>query len=261
MNGKELNLKSVKTLGGTPCGTGGTPVLPMPMRRAGRVGFTLIELLAVIAIIGLLAGLVVGLSGLAVSKQREARMRGEHARLVTAIDAYKAELGFYPQDNTNTSLSFIERAGRNSLFYELSGATFANDNGGQFTTVHNSEVTTAADLNTALSVRGIQNSSRDKKGIPYRGISFKPSQLAQLDTSGNVWILVAPLKGPYDATFKIKNSNVGANPWFYNLSGTNKHNIEGYDLWTEYLAGSKKILVGGVPTRVPQTNVVGNWKE
>src|SRR3954466_1699 len=92
--------------------------------RGGQQAFTLIELLTVIAIIALLAGLVLGTAGLATRKSRAARMQGEHGRLVTAIDTYKTDLGNYPPDNADTTLERYERAGRNSLFYELSGCTF-----------------------------------------------------------------------------------------------------------------------------------------
>jgi|GEM_PF-622798 len=266
MNGNQLNAKSAPPA--QPQGRASVPVYK---------GFTLIELLAVIAIIGLLAGLVVGLSGLAVTKQREARMRAEHARLVTGIEAYKADLGFYPSENTNTVLvkspeneDFDLRVGKSPLFYELSGAIFSNDNGGQFTTLHNDRTVKVTDLAAALGVRGVQNSSRDKKNVPYRGINFKPSQFAELDGSQGVQLLVTPLKGPYDSYFKVQGSSATMNPWFYRLTPTKDaagkilvgmHNPEGFDLWTEYLAGSKKIFTNGVSTVVPATKVIGNWKE
>ena len=48
-------------------------------RRACKA-FTLIELLVVISIIGLLAALIVGLSGVAVGKSRTHRVQGELAQ-------------------------------------------------------------------------------------------------------------------------------------------------------------------------------------
>jgi prepilin-type N-terminal cleavage/methylation domain-containing protein len=248
-------------------GAGATGVLSREPQKRGRGvghGFTLIELLAVIAIIGLLAGLVIGLSGVATEKSRRARTTGEHARLVTAIEAYKLDIGSYPPDNQkidpftlNTSPQFYERAGLNTLFYELSGATFANNNGGEFTTLHGGLTVASADLTANFGNKGVQNSARDKRNVPYRGISFKPSSYAQLDVSGNVHILVTPLKGPHDSQFKIKNNNQGANPWFYNLTGTNKHNPDSYDLWAEYNSGTMRS--NGV--NVPKVATIGNWKE
>jgi len=65
-------------------------------RPAGLLAFTLIELLVVISIIGILAGLTVGLSGVASRKSKESRIRGDLNRLVTVIENYKARLGSYP---------------------------------------------------------------------------------------------------------------------------------------------------------------------
>ena len=63
------------------------------------VGFTMIELLTVIALIGILAGMILGLSGLASSKMRIARVQGELSHLVTAIEFYKDKYKVYPPDN------------------------------------------------------------------------------------------------------------------------------------------------------------------
>jgi len=49
-------------------------------------GFTLIELLMVISIIGLLAGMLVGLAPAASAKMREARVRAELNQLVAMIE-------------------------------------------------------------------------------------------------------------------------------------------------------------------------------
>src|SRR5262245_47967948 len=62
----------------------------------GVPGFTLIELLVVISVIGLVAGLTVGLSGVASGKSKESRIRGDLNRLVTLIENYRAKLGSYP---------------------------------------------------------------------------------------------------------------------------------------------------------------------
>ena len=86
-------------------------------KRGGRRGFTLIELLVVIVIIGILASLVVGLSGTASRKMRESRTRAELAGIGTAIESYKAKFGHYPPDNPKDPAL-------NSLYYELTGCLF-----------------------------------------------------------------------------------------------------------------------------------------
>ncbi|MCX6881855.1 MAG: prepilin-type N-terminal cleavage/methylation domain-containing protein [Verrucomicrobia bacterium] len=72
-------------------------------RVAGKqAAFTLIELLVVITIIGVLAGLVVGMSGLASRKMRDMRVNAELQNLVAGIESYKLQTGFYPPDNSRT---------------------------------------------------------------------------------------------------------------------------------------------------------------
>lgn len=216
--------------------------------------FTLIELLTVIAIIGALAAILVGISPAVTTQSRVSRMRAEHQRLLTAIQAYKDEVGNFPPDNpdnrTSNATNRYRSAGKNALFYELSGAIFRNDNGGEFTVQNKSETVRAADLKTYLNVKGIENSARNRKDIPYRGISFKPSQYAELDTPANVDVelLVTPLPGPHDKDFARKNSPLGMNPWFYDTSSSNRHNIESFDLWSEYKIGN-------------DVRVIGNWNE
>jgi prepilin-type N-terminal cleavage/methylation domain-containing protein len=59
-------------------------------------GFTLIELLVVIAIIAVLAGLLIPAVGKARTKAQEARTRVEINGLITAINQYKQDYGFWP---------------------------------------------------------------------------------------------------------------------------------------------------------------------
>jgi prepilin-type N-terminal cleavage/methylation domain-containing protein len=221
-------------------------LINLKARRAAH-GFTLIELLAVIAIIALMAGLVVGLSGLATAKSRAARVTAEHHNLVSAIEAYKAELGNYPPDNRSQP-DLNKRPGLNSLFYELSGATFSGSgSAGVFQTQNKLETIKATDLNLAFGVKGVDNSARNKKDIPYRGITFRESQYKELADFPDAEVLVLPLKGP---TIRALNGKGGRilNPWLYDASSTNRHNRDGFDLWGEYNAKDRVITVG-------------NWKD
>ena len=226
-----------------------------------RVGaFTLIELLVVIAIIGLLAGLVLSTAGLATRKMREARMKGEQAKIITGIEAYKSDMANFPPDNQDAALSWYKndnglerhiKAGKNPLFYELSGCTFDSANGGTFSAQHFVTSVTAANLRTAFGAKGVENSARNKKDITYRGLSFKPNEFAELQdpANGNVQILIAPLPGPWDTNFPGKLNNKKLNPWFYDASSTNRHNLETYDLWTEYTS----------PDAPNGVKIISNW--
>jgi prepilin-type N-terminal cleavage/methylation domain-containing protein len=227
------------------------------VRYGVRAAFTLIELLAVIAIIGLLAGLAIGVSGLVVEKNRVARMRGEHANLLTAIESYKAELGTYPPDhpslNTANDTNRYQWARMNSLFYELSGAIFTNKAPGvnTFLTLGTAEEISPTTLKNQFGVDGIQNSARRPGEVAYRNMRFKPSQFAEINVTEDVEVLVTPVKGPGHVEMDGKLAGGGVkklNPWMYDASSTNRHNPETFDLWAEYL-GKKR------------TNIIGNWKE
>src|SRR5436190_331760 len=94
-----------------------------PQRRLSSfAGFTLIELLVVMAIILILAGLVLGTAGFVSSKSRITRAQGELNALITLIDRYKSNKGFYPPDNPNDPV-------QTQLYYELTG-TLQQNNGG-----------------------------------------------------------------------------------------------------------------------------------
>jgi len=75
---------------------------------ASRQGFTLVELLVVIAVIGLLSGMVVISITQAKAKSRDARRVADINTIVTALNLYHNDYNAYPiydgyiEDQTNT---------------------------------------------------------------------------------------------------------------------------------------------------------------
>jgi general secretion pathway protein G len=65
-------------------------------RFPSRSGFTLLELLAVMTIIGVLAGLIIGASKYAYQKSRRSSAAARIAALETALEDFKADNGYYP---------------------------------------------------------------------------------------------------------------------------------------------------------------------
>jgi general secretion pathway protein G len=73
-------------------------------------GFTLIELLIVIAILGILAGIVVFAVGTAKSDATTAACDASKATVSTAAEAYKAKNGAYPVDLAAMVPAFMKTA-------------------------------------------------------------------------------------------------------------------------------------------------------
>lgn len=69
-------------------------------------GFTLMELLVVVAIIGILVGIVLGVSGYASRKSATTKARAELERVKTALEEYRIEYGRYfgPANGDTTAL-------------------------------------------------------------------------------------------------------------------------------------------------------------
>ncbi|MBX3735379.1 MAG: type II secretion system protein GspG [Candidatus Didemnitutus sp.] len=78
--------------------------LPSSVSRPPSSGFTLLELLAVIAIIAVLTGIVIGVGRRASEAGKVARAKAELAALSAALESYKRQYGDYPQTDDNAQL-------------------------------------------------------------------------------------------------------------------------------------------------------------
>ena len=218
--------------------------------------FTLIELLVTIAIIGVLAALVLPLSGIASAKMRIARVKAELNRYVNAIETYKLETGEYPPDHgllsqvsSNDRDLYHQRAALNPLAFELRGSVFSNQT---FICVVDNETISSTSFGNIFKRSGIRNSARFPNDIDFKGFTLKEDQVENVDPADfggregdEVELLRVPVPGP----FMLESENkVKFNPWFYDASSTNRHNKNSFDLWAE-------ITVQG------KTNIIGNWNE
>ncbi|MEO0795052.1 MAG: prepilin-type N-terminal cleavage/methylation domain-containing protein [Verrucomicrobiota bacterium] len=125
-----------------------------------RDGFTLIELLTVVAIIGILAGILIPAVGGAKKSALKTQSRAQFSGWATALEQYKAEYGHYP---TIGSLS-------------TGGTLNLNTNGEEFV--------------KALSARDVDGrslSDADRRRLNRKGISFYSFGDAELtDENGDL---------------------------------------------------------------------------
>lgn len=238
------------------------PAPRSPAPRSLQVAFTLIELLAVIAIMGVLAALLVGLAPAAGAKMRESRIRAELQQLITAIEEYKARYGFFPPDGLAGLQPGYARPELNPLYYELTGMLVINpfDPAGYFQSIDGAQKLNSFQLSTYFGRTGIANSSPDKKRILNQ--SFKPSQHANLFNhvpgQPDIELLIVPQPWPAADRAGSPLSSLPTivgydpvrnplNPWRY-VSSNPTNNPASYDLWAEFWRGKQKIIIG-------------NWKQ
>lgn len=78
--------------------------LAPPGANPTRAAFTLLELLAVIAIIALLTGIVIGVGRRAAESGKTARAKAELAVLGAALESYQLRFGDFPRTDDETQL-------------------------------------------------------------------------------------------------------------------------------------------------------------
>lgn len=223
------------------------------LRKWQEPGFTLVELLTVIAIIGALAGLLVGLAPRASRKMKESRIQAELAQLVTAIDSYKAELGYYPPDNPVVTAGVTNYA-VNQLFYELTGTVVTNAHNpvlARYTALNGLSTLGSIQIATLFHTPGFVNTTEDPKAVKNFLRSIRQSQYKEVSI-GNPPQLALLLVVPVDLPRGVRAAPSlppQVNPWRYNSSAP-VHNAGRYDLWAEVSFGNRT-----------NTVVFGNWKE
>jgi prepilin-type N-terminal cleavage/methylation domain-containing protein len=204
--------------------------------------FTLIELLIVIAIMGILAGLIFPVTGAVKRRQYINHTQAEMAQLETAIDRYKAAYGFYPPDNPGNSLT-------HQLYFELVGTTY-NTSNSVYQTLDGSAQMSASQFINAFGpgVGGFMNCTKSAGGEDSSAArnflpELRPNQMAALTNSPVTFtnmVLVASVGGP-DATYQPLGAQ-DVNPWRYNSSNPT-NNSGSYDLWIQLSIGGKKNLI------------------
>lgn len=202
--------------------------------RGARRGFTLVEMLVVVAIIAVLAGMIIPITGALKKVRIRARAKAELAEVQLAIEAYKTKLGHYPPDNPAIPA-------QNQLYYELKGTT--ND-GTYFRTLDGSAWLTKNDLQNLFNTDGIVNCSRGGGDEVEPAVNFLKglrSDKFLACSTPSCAVLGSSVEGP----LMYSGASGKINPWRYDLSSPT-NNPNSYDLWIDVLVGN-------------QTNRISNW--
>ena len=225
--------------------------------------FTLIELLTVISIIGIIAGLLVGLAPLASRRMKETKVRAEMQEIIMLIDSYKAKYGVYPPDGLKyVSNVEIGSDAIHPLFYELSGVVAyvpmlmgKPDAPGYYISPNRNEILTSADAQALFNKDGIVNSTPADVTTPTIDASpnarahllrhsFKTSQFANYTTNGHTaTLLLVGVPWPANDPNQPLPGNPGLNPWHY-VSSRPLQNPNSYDLWATIKAGKQIVTIG-----------------
>jgi prepilin-type N-terminal cleavage/methylation domain-containing protein len=226
--------------------------------RFGRAGYTLIELMVVMSIIIVLVSLVFPTVSALKKKRMIAVAQAELKQVETAIQAYKARLGFYPPDNPGNPVT-------NQLYFELSGTTLTNvGNLDYFVTLDGSSRIGRGDLSVLYGfdasnhpkVSGFANCSTSARGSDEvaSAVNFltglKPTQLGSMVVNNDVInnaLLACSVKWAGTTNVVVTKGNsravvAGLNPWRY-VSSNPTNNPASYDLWVDLMIGSKTYRV------------------
>jgi prepilin-type N-terminal cleavage/methylation domain-containing protein len=228
-----------------------TPAATVEGRRH-ESAFTLIELIVVIAIIGILAGLIIPVVGVVNARKQISTAQTQLKGIEAAIDGYKTKLGYYPPDNPNNPAL-------NQLYFELLGTTnngAGNPNPTLWVTMDGSAqigTSTTPNILTEFSVTGFANTSTrarsDDQGAAASTFlnNLKSDEIGMPDpNNANVKILVCSVTWPPNLTGVLPlPAPQSLNPWRY-VSTHPTNNTASYDLWVD-------IVIHG------KTNRISNW--
>lgn len=218
----------------------------MKTANSKQRAFTLIEMLVVITIIGIIASMVLGLSGLAAKKKKDSVASAAINKLVLVINNYHDKLGFYPPDNaataTATGATYDLVTATNQLLYELAGESIFSGSPPTYVNFDSTNFNTTALVNT-YGRGGIANSNPDEPHVFFYPLP-KPTDYVYYNSGPLAGLTVPIQSGP---------SSSGPNYIHYDSSSTNRHNISSYDVWVEYWAGTDK------STGLPLIITNGNW--
>ncbi len=191
--------------------------------RSARQGFTLVELLVVMAIIGILAGLITAAVGMAKVAARNAAMKVEITELERALNTYRDTFGEYPPDFATISNS----ESRGKVLRHLQKAYPRMVIGGSNVTTQWTNLTTLVQAyNNNLNINNLSAANALVfwlGGLPHPnnpkvllGFSANPSNPFEPIPTVSGTLRVGTRKGPFfefDPARLITGTQYGNNTW------------------------------------------------
>jgi len=148
-------------------------------------GFTLIELLTVIAIIGILAAILIPTVGAARTSAKKASSKVFLNQLLTALEAYKSEYGYYPSQlaSSTNDEGCIIKLSDNATSIELIKALSGRNPDGS---------TLSADDMNALNPKGLSFFSFAQSNFYYNNNTdtYDDTQLVDSFNNTNIFIIM-----------------------------------------------------------------------
>lgn len=171
-----------------------------------------------------------------------ASIRGERAKLVSAIEAYKAHFGVYPPDHILTRQPLVVDPVTNTLFYELVGVIYNPTN--KMYQVGGLEPAEQDYVKEFFQVDGFKNSAQTPDKIT-RFLKMDALPANQLHDDPDVFGVGFQVNSG-DLVPEVYYWEFQTSPWRYVCSAPT-NNPGKFDLWIELKTKSREV-------------VIGNWK-
>jgi prepilin-type N-terminal cleavage/methylation domain-containing protein len=198
-------------------------------RITRRGGFTLIELLTVMAIIAILAGLILSISGFVTKKAALARASAEIQALSAGCESYKTDNGTYPHQPlaVSGSIPAVTGSGSSSNIPSDLLASSSNGNSTANTTTPTPYMNASLELYEALTGDLSCTGTGGGPGVKNYIVGLKPDALGRsnpssaVSTSNPVQYLSDPFGNSYGYSTAVATavasgttSTMGYNPTF-----------------------------------------------
>jgi general secretion pathway protein G len=178
-------------------------------KRPGKAAFTLIELMAVITIIVILAGLVIGGLGYVTDKQASSKAKLQIALISKALEEYKNDMGQYPPTANAPAAGATATTLYSALFYE--GYDYSQNPTQAPSTPPKATKIYLPDMDPTTSKQGWMD--------PVTGTNVKPPAPSATKTV---------VKDPWGNEYKYRSAFDSSNPPKANAATQNPD----FDLWS-----------------------------